>query len=82
MAPIAPTAATLFYDHLFSVAPEVRPLFPDDIIEQQHKLMQMGATFAPRWRPRRRLVRARGVVQALYAVRPTRTVNVPEAPSP
>ena len=39
--PIAPTAATLFYDRLFSVAPAVRPLFPDDITEQKHKLMEM-----------------------------------------
>lgn len=39
--PIAPTAATLFYDRLFSVAPGVRPLFPDDITEQKRKLMEM-----------------------------------------
>jgi hemoglobin-like flavoprotein len=39
--PIAPTAATLFYDRLFSVAPGVRPLFPDDISEQKRKLMEM-----------------------------------------
>ena len=39
--PIAPTAATLFYDRLFSVAPAVRPLFPDDITEQKRKLMEM-----------------------------------------
>ncbi len=41
--PIAPTAATLFYDRLFNVAPGVRPLFPDDITEQKRKLMEMLA---------------------------------------
>lgn len=39
--PIAPTAATLFYDRLFTVAPGVRPLFSDDMTEQKLKLMQM-----------------------------------------
>lgn len=44
MAPIAPTAAALFYDRLFSVAPGVRPLFPDDITEQKRKLIEMITT--------------------------------------
>jgi len=44
VAPIAPTAATLFYDRLFSTAPGVRPLFPDDITEQKTKLMEMITT--------------------------------------
>lgn len=39
VAPIAPQAATLFYDRLFEVAPSVRSLFPDDITEQKKKLM-------------------------------------------
>lgn len=41
VAPIAPTAATLFYDRLFSVAPAVRPLFADDMTEQKRKLIEM-----------------------------------------
>lgn len=41
VAPIAPTAATLFYDRLFAVAPAVRPLFGQDITEQKRKLMDM-----------------------------------------
>jgi hemoglobin-like flavoprotein len=41
VAPIAPTAATLFYERLFSVAPGVRPLFADDMSEQKRKLMEM-----------------------------------------
>lgn len=40
VAPIADTAADLFYERLFAIAPEVRPLFPDDMSEQKAKLMQ------------------------------------------
>jgi len=43
VAPIADTAATLFYDRLFEVAPQVRGLFPDDMSEQKIKLMGMLA---------------------------------------
>ena len=41
VAPIADTAANLFYDRLFAIAPEVRPLFPNNLTEQKKKLMQM-----------------------------------------
>lgn len=44
VAPIADKAADLFYDRLFMIAPEVRPLFPADLSEQKKKLMQMLAT--------------------------------------
>ncbi|WP_416900016.1 MAG: globin family protein [Minwuia sp.] len=44
VAPIADTAADIFYDRLFEIAPEVRPLFPEDMREQKKKLMQMLAT--------------------------------------
>ena len=44
VAPIADTAATLFYDRLFTIAPEVRSLFPTDLTEQKKKLIQMLAT--------------------------------------
>jgi hemoglobin-like flavoprotein len=44
VAPIADKAADLFYDRLFTIAPEVRPLFPTDLTEQKKKLMQMLAT--------------------------------------
>jgi hemoglobin-like flavoprotein len=43
VAPIAGTAADLFYDRLFTIAPEVRSLFPSDLTEQKKKLMQMIA---------------------------------------
>jgi len=44
VVPIAGTAAGLFYDRLFTIAPDVRSLFPSDLTEQKKKLMQMIAT--------------------------------------
>ncbi len=44
VAPIAPEAARLFYDRLFTLAPEVRPLFKGDMAEQGRKLMAMLGT--------------------------------------
>lgn len=44
VAPIADTAADIFYDRLFEIAPQVRPLFPEDMSDQKKKLMQMLAT--------------------------------------
>ena len=35
VVPIAATAADLFYDRLFAIAPEVRPLFPDNLRDQK-----------------------------------------------
>jgi hemoglobin-like flavoprotein len=37
------TGAGLFYDRLFEIAPEVRPLFPKDLSGQKKKLMGMLA---------------------------------------
>jgi hemoglobin-like flavoprotein len=39
--PIADTAADLFYGRLFEIAPEVRPMFPEDMRDQKKKLMAM-----------------------------------------
>jgi nitric oxide dioxygenase len=39
IAPMADTAASLFYGRLFEIAPEVEPLFKGDIAEQGRKLM-------------------------------------------
>jgi len=39
VAPIAETAAGLFYGRLFDIAPEVNPLFRGDMKEQGRKLM-------------------------------------------
>ena len=43
VAPVADQVGRQFYDRLFSVAPQVRPLFPDDMTEQRRKLMAMLA---------------------------------------
>jgi hemoglobin-like flavoprotein len=40
VAPIADTAAGLFYTRLFEIAPEVKPLFRGDMTEQGRKLMK------------------------------------------
>ena len=42
--PIAATAADLFYDRLFAIAPEIRQLFPADLRQQKLKLVAMLAT--------------------------------------
>lgn len=39
VAPIADQAAALFYDRLFEIAPEVKPLFRGDMAAQGKKLM-------------------------------------------
>jgi len=44
VAYIADAAADLFYDRLFTIAPELRTLFPRDLSMQKKKLMQMLAT--------------------------------------
>jgi hemoglobin-like flavoprotein len=41
--PIAATAADLFYDRLFAIAPQFRQLFPRDLREQKTKLIAMLA---------------------------------------
>jgi nitric oxide dioxygenase len=43
VAPISETAAVLFYDRLFEIAPPVRAMFPADMAEQRKKLMAMLA---------------------------------------
>jgi len=44
VVPIAATAADLFYDRLFEIAPQTRSLFPSDMAEQKKKLMAMLGT--------------------------------------
>jgi hemoglobin-like flavoprotein len=43
VAPISETAAVLFYDRLFEIAPSVKAMFPADMAEQRRKLMAMLA---------------------------------------
>lgn len=38
--PIAATAADIFYDRLFEIAPSVRSMFPAEMTDQKAKLMQ------------------------------------------
>jgi len=44
VVPIATTAADLFYGRLFEIAPQLRPMFPQDLTEQKKKLMAMLGT--------------------------------------
>jgi len=44
VVPIADTAADLFYDRLFAIAPQVRTMFPDDMSGQKKKLIGILAT--------------------------------------
>lgn len=44
VVPIATQAGDLFYGRLFELAPEVRPMFADDITSQRDKLLQMLTT--------------------------------------
>jgi nitric oxide dioxygenase len=39
IAPISETAAVLFYDRLFEIAPQVKAMFPTEMTEQRKKLM-------------------------------------------
>jgi hemoglobin-like flavoprotein len=43
VAPISETAAEIFYDRLFEVAPAVKAMFPADMTEQRKKLMMVLA---------------------------------------
>lgn len=43
VVPIADQAAILFYDRLFEIAPEVKPMFHGDMAEQRRKLITMLA---------------------------------------
>jgi len=42
--PIAEQAGDIFYNRLFEIAPEVRPMFPDEMSNQKSKLMSMLGT--------------------------------------
>ena len=43
VAPISEQAAAMFYDRLFEIAPQVKPMFPADMTGQRKKLMTMLA---------------------------------------
>ncbi|HUR79459.1 MAG TPA: globin family protein [Thermoanaerobaculia bacterium] len=72
VAPIAETAAELFYHRLFELDPSLRPMFRGDMKEQGRKLMTMIATVVGNLRNLERLVpgvRALGARHADYGVR-------------
>jgi nitric oxide dioxygenase len=43
VVPISDQAAVIFYDRLFEIAPQVKPMFPADMAVQRGKLMAMLA---------------------------------------
>lgn len=44
VAPIADKASDIFYDRMFEVAPQLRPMFPADMTRQKEMLMQTLGT--------------------------------------
>ncbi len=77
--PIAATAATLFYNRLFTLDPDLRPLFKSDITDQGRMLMSMigtavnGLTDLDRLAP---VVRQLGAKHVRYGVRTSHYATV------
>jgi hemoglobin-like flavoprotein len=73
VTPIAGVMADLFYDRLFEIAPELRPLFAADLTEQKKKLVSMlssavyGLSTPDKLMP---TVKALGARHAAYKVTP------------
>lgn len=70
--PIAPQAGALFYKNLFQLAPELRPLFREDVSDQGRKLMDMLAVAVGMLRQPQRLkeaVEQLGTRHAAYGVK-------------
>lgn len=73
MAPIADTAAQLFYDDLFRRDPRLRALFKADMTEQRQKLMRMLGTAVAnlqQWDKIAAAVQALGTRHVGYGVTP------------
>ncbi|HUB47395.1 MAG TPA: globin family protein [Acetobacteraceae bacterium] len=73
VAPIADTAALLFYDDLFRREPRLRSMFKDDMTEQRQKLMSMLGTAVVnlrQWDKIAAAVRALGKRHVAYGVVP------------
>ncbi len=82
VAPIAETAAELFYHRLFELDPKLRHLFQSDITEQGRRLMHMVATAIHRLDDLDALVpvvRQLGVRHKIYGVEPSHYDTVGEA---
>jgi hemoglobin-like flavoprotein len=73
VAPIADTAAILFYEELFRLDPGLRPLFKEDLTEQRKKLMAMLTTAVlnlGEWEKISAAVKALGRRHVSYGVKP------------
>jgi hemoglobin-like flavoprotein len=73
VAPIADTAAILFYEELFRLDPGLRPLFKEDLTEQRQKLMAMLTTAVlnlGEWEKISAAVKALGRRHVSYGVKP------------
>ena len=82
VAPIAETAAALFYNRLFDLDPALRPLFKGDMQEQGRKLMQTLAVAVAGLDDLEALVpavRALGKRHVGYGVRSEHYVTVADA---
>ena len=80
--PIAPQAAAMFYDRLFTIAPDVRSLFPTDLMEQKKKLIAMIGTAVGNLHQLERIVpvvQDLGRRHATYGVRSLHYQSVGEA---
>jgi nitric oxide dioxygenase len=82
IVPIAGTAADLFYDRLFEIAPHLRPMFPADLGEQKKKLIAMlgtAVTGLGRLDTLCPVLRALGRRHAGYGVKPQHYASVGSA---
>jgi hemoglobin-like flavoprotein len=73
VVPIAGLAADIFYARLFEIAPNLRPMFPEDMRDQKRKLFVMIATAVQGLHDLDRLVpqvKALGARHAGYGVKP------------
>ena len=82
VVPNAATAADLFYDRLFEIAPHLRPMFPADLTGQKKKLMAALGTAVTSLGRLDALVptlRALGRRHAGYGVKPQHYASVGSA---
>jgi nitric oxide dioxygenase len=82
VAPMGDAAAALFYGRLFEIAPQVRPLFKDDIKSQGRNLMAMLATIVrnlDRLEEVMPAIKALAVRHVSYGVRPEHYDKVGDA---
>ena len=82
VAPIADTAAALFYDRLFTIAPPVKQLFKGDMAEQGRKLMATLAVVVNGLRNLEAILPAASALarrHVSYGVKPSHYASVGEA---